>query len=541
MSALGLYLHTVRYLRPVQVAGRARMKLLRPRPDLREAPPSRAPSRSYVEPTSAAPTLIAPETFRFLNVERRCALPDDWLPSDVSKLWVYNLHYFDDLNALSSRARVDWHRALLGRWVTENPPGRTDGWEPYPVSRRVVNWVKWAARGNTLPAACHSSLAVQTRWLARRLEYHLLGNHLLTNAKALLHAGLFFDGPEAEGWRRKGLAIIDRELHEQVLADGGHFELSPMYHAAALEDMLDLINLLRAYGEKTPSVWSDCVHRMLRWLRTMSHPDGRIAFFNDAAFDVAPTLRELEDYAQRLGIVHPAENEPPLLMLESSGYARAVAGSACLICDCAAVGPDYLPAHAHADTLSFELSLGGQRVFVNSGTSQYGADAERQRQRGTAAHNTVVVDDRDSTEVWGGFRVARRARVRGRTATSNAGVATIEATHDGYRRFGRHNDHTRRWCLDAQSLAIEDRVTGSFARAQARFHLHPGIAVKTADERSLTLSTASGPVTVAFEGSSSVNVEQSTWHPQFGVSIANRCIVARFENRPLIARVHWAA
>jgi uncharacterized heparinase superfamily protein len=485
--------------------------------------------------------LIAPETFRFLNVERRCALPRDWLPRDVSKLWVYHLHYFDDLNARGSASRKAWHVALLERWVNENPPGLGDGWEPYPVSRRIVSWVKWAASGSPLSAKCHASLAVQARWLMRRLEYHLLGNHLLTNAKALLHAGLYFDGPEADRWRRAGLEILGRELGQQILADGAHFELSPMYHAAALEDILDLVNLLRAHGQEPPSAWIDCVGRMLRWLRTMSHPDGRIAFFNDAAFDVAPTLQELTEYAERLAVVPRAEHEPRLVLLEPSGYARAVVGPACLICDCAAVGPDHLPAHAHADTLSFELSLGKRRILVNSGTSQYGVDAERQRQRGTAAHNTVVVDDRDSSEVWAGFRVARRARVRSRTAASSGRAATIEATHDGYRRLAGRNDHTRRWILDEQSLVIEDRVTGPFATAEARLHLHPDVEVLEATNSGPTLAWADGRATVAFEGSSGVAVLDSTWHPQFGTSVANKCIVARFDGCVLVTRVHWTA
>ena len=102
MSSLGLYLHTIRYLRPTQIAGRARFKLLRPRPDLREPPPRRALREAYAAPIGATPSLIAPETFRFLNVERRCTLPRDWRPRDVSKLWVYHLHYFDDLSARGS-------------------------------------------------------------------------------------------------------------------------------------------------------------------------------------------------------------------------------------------------------------------------------------------------------------------------------------------------------------------------------------------------------------------------------------------------------
>ena len=69
------------------------------------------------------------------------------------------------------------------------------------------------------------------------------------------------------------------------------------------------------------------------------------------------------------------------------------------------MGPDYIPGHAHADTLSFELSIGAQRVFVNSGTSEYGLSPKRLNQRKTAAHNTVEVDGKDSSQVWSGLEL----------------------------------------------------------------------------------------------------------------------------------------
>src|SRR5690606_24123414 len=110
------------------------------------------------------------------------------------------------------------------------------GWEPYPTSRRIVRWIQWArsgaARAGGAPSrALLDSLATQARWLARRLEWHLLGNHLWSNAKALIHAGCFFAGAEADAWRARGERILEHQLAEQVLGDGGHFELSPMYHA----------------------------------------------------------------------------------------------------------------------------------------------------------------------------------------------------------------------------------------------------------------------------------------------------------------------
>ncbi len=539
MSKPALYFHTLRHLRPIQIATRAWRRVHQPRPDLRPAPPKRPLAGAYVPPVARAPALLDADTFRFLNVERRCRTADDWRDADASRLWRYHLHYFDDLNARDSQARGPWHRALLERWVADNPPGTGVGWEPYPLSRRVANWVKWSARGDSLPPACHASLAVQARWLAARLEFHLLGNHLLGNARALIHAGLYFDGQEARRWYEHGMRIVAAQLREQVLADGGHFELSTMYHAQVLEDLLDLINALRAYGRQPPPAWYRAAAAMRRWLLLMCHPDGDIAFFNDAAFDGAATPAELEAYAKRLVLAEPATRAEPLSVLEASGYVRACVGPACLICDCAALGPDYLPAHGHADTLSFELSLAGRRLFVNSGISEYADGPERHRQRGTAAHNTVTVDGEDSSEVWAAFRVARRARARLRRATLNP-ATTIEASHDGYTRLPGANLHTRRWILDAHSLCIDDRLSGGFQRAEARLHLHPAVEARAAAGGGVILR-AGGELlaTVAFEGAASVELDRGTWHPRFGVSEANSCIRARFSATALTTRVRW--
>jgi uncharacterized heparinase superfamily protein len=394
-------------------------------------------------PVAAASSLVARGVFRFLNAERTCMGPADWQGTAADRLWHYNLHYFDDLNAEGAAQRREWHLELVERWRRENLPGKGIGWEPYPVARRIVNWIKFDLRTGELSGDALHSLAVQARWLERRLEFHLLGNHLFADAKALVFAGVFFAGAEADRWLRRGMSLVSDQLGEQVLEDGGHFELSPMYHAAFLEDLLDLINLLRAADVDVPAEWMLACDRMRVWLAAMVHPDGEISFFNDAAFGVAPRRTEIEAYAARLSLpvlYPPAE----LVDLEHSGYVRAGAGPACLICDCSRIGPGYLPGHAHADTLSFELSLFGQRAVVNGGTSTYSEGAERQRQRGTAAHNTVVLDGQDSSEVWGGFRVARRARIRDRQVQSDAAGIRIGASHDGYRRLPGRNLHARR-------------------------------------------------------------------------------------------------
>ncbi|MGC4005804.1 MAG: alginate lyase family protein [Pirellulales bacterium] len=307
--------------------------------------------------------------------------------------------------------------------------------------------------GNVLAPEALDSLAVQTRMLAAAPEFHLLGNHLLANAKALLFAGCFFDGSEAAAWLRQGLSIYDRELPEQILTDGGHFELSPMYHAIILNDLLDVTNVGIAYGAELPELtaWTDglrkTIERMRAWLTAMTHPDGLIAFFNDATFDQAPGRDMLEAYAARLDLGQSPALNDGTTVLETSGYVRYSHEGTALIADIGRIGPDYLPGHAHADTLSFELSVQGRRALVNSGVSRYGDDTERLRQRGTAAHNTVTIDQADSSEIWSGFRVARRARPHDLRVDAHGDAVTLSCAHDGYRRLPGHVTHERIWTI----------------------------------------------------------------------------------------------
>ena len=148
---LSRYWHTLRYLRPVQFYGRLWFRLYRPRPDIRPAPGLRPATGSWMAPAAKPISLLGPATLRFLNQTHEVAGSGAWNDPARDKLWLYNLHYFDDLNAEGAAKRRDWHRALIARWIAENPPGHGNGWEPYPLSLRIVNWLQWALGGK--PAA----------------------------------------------------------------------------------------------------------------------------------------------------------------------------------------------------------------------------------------------------------------------------------------------------------------------------------------------------------------------------------------------------
>ncbi|MGB3832263.1 MAG: alginate lyase family protein, partial [Mesorhizobium sp.] len=499
---------------------------------------------AWVAPARRRQSLFGPDAFRFLN-ETGSLAAHGWDDPALSRLWRYNLHYFDDLNAEGAEERGEWHKALVARWIAANPPGRGSGWEPYPTSLRIVNWIKWALSGNSLSPQAVQSLAVQARWLSRRLEYHLLGNHLFANAKALVFAGCFFDGSEAENWLAHGIRILAREVPEQILPDGGQFELSPMYHALALEDMLDLVNIARAAAlpsrwRAQADGWEGRIKRMRDWLATMCHPDGEIAFFNDAAFGIAPARDELELYAQRLGYPTLSPIPSGCRHLADSGYVRLQNDRAVVLIDVARVGPDYLPGHAHADTLSFELSVDGRRVLVNSGTSVYGDGPERRRQRGTAAHNTVVVDGEDSSEVWSGFRVARRARPRDLSVSGEGDGFIVACAHDGYRRLAGRPLHRRSWRFDAAGLVVSDRVEGAHRDAEAAFHFHPDLSPSIDEEgRSGALESQAGTVLRWRASRGEARLEPSTWHPEFGVSLPARRLVVTLSRGESLVEFTW--
>ena len=302
---------------------------------------------------------------------------------------------------------------------------------------------------------------------------------------------------------RLGLALdqLSSQLAVQVLPDGGHYERAPAYHCQVLADLIDVAELVRCTGQAPAPELLDAIARMRHWLRCVRAPDGQVPLLNDG-YPVAPELVA----ALRPGLL-PAE---PLLVLPDTGLVRAAAGSWRLLADVGAPCPDELPAHAHADTLSCVVYVGGVPLLVDTGTSTYAPGPVRSYERSTAAHNTLEVDGADSTEVWGAFRAARRARVTDvATCTAHGGVLTIEAAHDGYRHLPGRPVHRRRWMLTEAGLRVEDYVSGRGQHAIVlRWHLAPGAGLRLAGAGAVVTTptgefrvivSATGPITFAAE------------------------------------------
>lgn len=250
---------------------------------------------------------------------------------------------------------------------------------------------------------------------------------------------------------------------------------------------------------------------------------------------IAAKPHQVFSYAEQLGL-NWQQDLALLTTHRQSGYSRIEQANYSVLFDHANVGPDYLPGHAHADTLSFEMSVGKERLFVNSGTSLYGVSKERLRQRKTAAHNTVVVADADSSEVWSGFRVARRAYAKLIAASTSDNRAVITASHDGYTRLKPKINHKRTLVSEPDNLVITDDLSAA-VKADFHLHFHPNVVVVEMLANEIVLQLPAGQ-RVKFSSSAVINVVDSTWHPQFGVSINNKKIIIPFTSTRLETAIH---
>lgn len=400
-------------------------------------------------------------TFIFLNQSHLFENEIDWNFSEYGKLWTYNLNYFDFLN----QQKITKEQGLIFiKDYIDKDESLKDGKEPYPISLRGINWIKFLSRYHISETNIDQTLYDHYQILIHNLEYHLLGNHLLENGYSLLFGGYYF---KDEILYQKGRKILIEELDEQILEDGAHFELSPMYHQILLHRLLDCINLVNSNNWKEddllPFLKKKTI-KMLSWLRAVTFNNGTIPMVNDSTYDIAPNSQELFRYAKDNGL--PLEKTK----LKDSGYRMFRNEKYELFIDVGNIGPTYQPGHAHADTFNFELYVHNQPFIVDTGISTYEKNKLRLTQRQTASHNTVRIADIEQSQVWDGFRVAKRAKIVKIDEAQNY----VEATHNGYKKL--HILHTRRFSFTNTSVHVKDTISKPTEKEQiAFFHFHPSV------------------------------------------------------------------
>lgn len=475
LKKLGLYYRTIKHLKPIQIRYRLRYIL---RNQLRKLTshtyPYSIPKEGYtlnlIEGLPSSAVFRFPsKTFTFLNQSHTFRGAIDWNFGKFRKLWTYNLNYFDYLHQpdITKEQGLDLIRGFINK-IGNN----REGLEPYPISLRGINWIKFLSQYNIGDEQIDNSLYAQYKILLDNLEFHIDGNHLLENGCSLLFGACYFRNEQL--WE-EARQLISKELEEEILEDGGHYERSVMYHCIILERLLDSYNLLSNNScfpdqDALEQLLAANLQKMLGWLATMQWNNSEVPEVNDHVAEMLPLPRELYNYAERLGL-----SSPPVALGES-GYRKYSASNYEVLADIGNIGPDYVLGHAHSDIFSFLLQINGQEIITDTGTSTYENNQRRQVERSTAAHNTVMIEGKEQNEVWSAFRVGRRGHVQ----VLQDEPQKVIAQHDGYEFL----DIIHRRCFEfyEDTITITDYLQGGVEQtsdAISYLHFSPGVELQS--------------------------------------------------------------
>lgn len=482
----------------------------------------------------------------------------DWRlgPRSEERLWTITLHYHAWAYGLAEAAATgdagisaraaELFRHYVADWIERaalERPGSTDlAWNAYATATRIGWWVRAHrlarteifAPDPTFETRFLRSLWRQAAYLADHLEWDLRANHLMRDLAGLAVAGRFFAGEAADVWLARSTRLAVVQVGEQVLPDGGHFERSPSYHFAVMGDVETLHSAVGEEGARRVlrEAWG-AMAEVLAWMR---HPDGDLALLNDSTLagpiELARTLSEGPaapgrpiDASPRSGSRH----------FPFTGLAVLHAEPWSVFFDAGEVGPDVQPGHAHADTLTLECSYGGRRLVVDPGSFAYDDDPRRRYDRSTEAHNTVAIDGDDSSEVWGIFRVGRRARPLDVEVAHEAGTWRAAAGHDGYDWLPGRPRHRREVRAEERQLHLRDWITGA-----GEHNCRGGLLIDSAwsvqpTEDGWWLSHPEAGrlrVTVSSPGALERFIERRPYHPSHGVEVEATRIGWRWQGEP---------
>ncbi len=488
-----------------------------------------------------------------------------WSPAGTDPAWRAALHSFawlKDLRIVGGAPPRQWARAMIDDWMTQHQRWSALAWRPDVLATRLCSWMTIAdfllpGADEAFTARFHDSLMRQARHLQRAVPSDLMGSRLLTAIKGLIYAAACL--PLGAKRLTRATDLLSRELTAQVLGDGGHVERSPREQLAVLRDLIDMRATLAAAQLEIPDLLQGAIDRMAPMLRFFRHGDGALALFNDSV--------ENEAWLIDLVLTQSDAKGKPLSSAPHSAFERIAANRTLLLIDVGAPPQSGYESHCFAGTLSFEMSVGKDRLIVNGGAGVGGSPVWRRAMQSTLAHSTLTIDDRNSSEIFddeGLFSSPARplGRIVGRRPERVAcrrdeaeGAVWLEGSHDGYLKpFGLI--HRRRIYLSPSGddlrgedlLVLPDGVTQVKADVLGkpftlRFHLHPTVRSSLVQDGAAVLLGLSGGGGWRFRsagGNHQPKLEESVYLGQRGKPRRNEQIIVTGEIGPEGAMIKWA-
>ena len=391
------------------------------------------------------------------------------------RVLAHGFTWLRDLRALGTDAARLRARALVAEWIAA-PALDPIAQRPDVAGARIAAWLGHydffaASADDAFRHKLMSRLVSDARSLSASLPTEELDARALTALKGLIASAVAL--PEHATFLTRALRVLPQEIGRQILPDGCHCERSPAQQLAVLQDLTDIRALLQAAQAQPPGSLAAAIERMVPALRALRHADGGLALFNGSK-EEGTALIELA-----LGQAGRAGRAPSTL--PDGGFHRLQAGRSVLIMDCGVPAAPKLDRFAHAGTLSFELSIGRDRLIVNCGAAPASTGEWRDACRATAAHSTLVIADTNSSELRPDGLGRRPERVEVQRQEAN-GAHWLDASHDGWRKsFGAI--HRRRLYMAesgedirGEDIRGEDAVEAALPQPYTvRFHLHPNV------------------------------------------------------------------
>lgn len=509
------------------------MPLVRRNPGLAALSRRKLQDRTVPEASQRARRILE-GCYEFLHREHVMPGRVDWRLAtwpEAAHLWRFHLHYHEFLLDLAaeglSTGEARWFEkawALVLDWIKHNqlddPRELQDAWHPYCISRRLPVWIHlWSVSPPDLEHrnGILGSMLWQARFLDRHLEWDVRGNHLLENLRAMALMSAFLAGPEADRWLSKVSILLRRELGEQILPHGEHFERSPMYHAEMLEVVLDVREAVAGLDVELAALCSQAATKMARFLHAILHPDGNIPLLGDSCLLQRTSLEKLGKDSVETVQHAPAQRQASGAQ-QVGDYWIYRCDEGFLLFDAGPVGPDHLPAHAHADLLTLEASINGRRLLVDSGVYNYDDDSMRWHCRASSAHNVLQLDGHDQCDLWSRFRMGARGWPSVLTMGEEHGFSWAQAKHNAYRRLGV--PVVGRWlacrpggpwfCVDwAEGRAVHELT--------AWLHFHPEVAVRQVAEDQFHLVLGDTPLQLRWLTPGLATIAENWYCPQLGL------------------------
>ncbi len=358
-------------------------------------------------------------------------MPDsiDWLTNPSRDVeWHILLHKFYYAVGLGLAFDETGDRIYLDKWVA-----LTQSWiEQTPLDfiavdvtgRRVQNWVyayyyfvdqaKYDSCCPLFHLQLLESIAAQVNFLCANLTP--ARNHRTLELYAIFLAGVVFpEMKDAKSWVEFSLPEIARNMQTDLLPDGVQCELSTDYHQLVLKNYLCVRRLAKLNAIAVPRNMDERLVKALEFSMYVHKPDGIVPSLSDgdarSFLDLLMQGHELygrEDmrYVATRGQFGQPPNQRSVHFADSgysivrSGWGtdeKAFSDEQYLIFDCGPLGAGN---HGHLDCLNFELAAYGRSLIVDPGRYTYSEAGEtnwRVRFRGTAYHNTVLVDRKNQT------------------------------------------------------------------------------------------------------------------------------------------------